>query len=494
MKKTKKLFSFLTIFIYFLSISGACIQPARAAGEGCYINSTGDLICPDSNKTNPSPVMSSPSLSTLQGHTDTKPDALDPVTNSPLYLSASGNDCERQATVPASSLTASGTTATLKVDTPITMSVGDQIVVAGAEQSEYNGTFTITSISGSQLTYTLAQAPSTNQASGSITARPENVATGQDCIDQMTKQIQDLEDRINQLQEQMSSSMGQIEPAMQSMSLPQQQQYVSCLQNNLNSFLNGGGNGLGTVLGATKTGSSSMFSNLLGGNCAQINPGNSNPTSSDDPGSQGISYLAGKGSCDVNDHSPMTSRSPEGDIGVSSTECTKSATGTDAKSCLKNTAESKSTFNQVVEMTMSREGYRNKAYYDSLGKLTIGIGHLCTGDCHPGQVLSNDQVVALFKQDIPKYWNATLKQQDQLCLNDSCFFTHLFQLNYQLGTGWTSKFTRAWSMMRQGNFSGAAQAFANSKWARQTPVRVKDIQAELMAMKGQKMCDGKVIT
>jgi GH24 family phage-related lysozyme (muramidase) len=447
-------------------------------------------------------------MSTLPtDHTPVTPDTLDPITGGPLYINGSGNDCERQATVPATSLTASGNTATLKVDTPITMSAGDQIVIAGADQSEYNGTFTITSVNGSQVTFTLTQAPSAVQATGTITARPANVATGQDCIDQMTKQIQDLEDRINQLQEQLSSSVGQMEPAMQGMSLDQQQQYVSCLQNNLNKFLNGGGNGLGTALGMTNTGSTSMFSSLLGNNCAQINPnGNQSLTSPGDPGTSGSSYLAGKGSCDVNNHSPMTTRTPTGDFNITSTgdQCSKQtqekagiAGNSDFSNCLSNegAGDQNSTLNQVVTLISSREGWRNKAYWDVKG-YSIGIGHFCgSGECSAGTVWTNEQIMSTFKQDVQKYWNAALKQQDQLCLNDSCFFTHLVSVNYQLGTAWnTQVLPSVWNMLKQGNFSAAANFIGGIKWAKQTPVRVKDFQTSLLAMKGQKMCNGKVIT
>ena len=101
--------------------------------------------------------------------------------------------------------------------------------------------------------------------------------------------------------------------------------------------------------------------------------------------------------------------------------------------------------------------------------------------------------MSTFKQDIQKYWNAALQQQDQLCLNDSCFFTHLVSVNYQLGTGWTNTFKTAWAQMQQGNFTAAAASVQNSKWARQTPVRVQDFVVSLKAMVGQKMCNGKVI-
>lgn len=67
-----------------------------------------------------------------------------------------------------STLTSSGTTATMVSTAAHGKSVSDPITVAGANQSEYNGTFTVASVTNSTtLTYTMASDPGVSPATGS---------------------------------------------------------------------------------------------------------------------------------------------------------------------------------------------------------------------------------------------------------------------------------------------------------------------------------------
>lgn len=65
-------------------------------------------------------------------------------------------------------ITRSGSTATLTTSVTHTMETGDTVIVAGADQAEYNGTFTITVINDTSFTYTVTGTPAT-PATGSIT-------------------------------------------------------------------------------------------------------------------------------------------------------------------------------------------------------------------------------------------------------------------------------------------------------------------------------------
>ncbi len=40
----------------------------------------------------------------------------------------------------------------------------------------------------------------------------------------------------------------------------------------------------------------------------------------------------------------------------------------------------KETFDKLLESVKKHEGYRNKVYLDTLGKRTVGVGHLCVED------------------------------------------------------------------------------------------------------------------
>lgn len=74
-------------------------------------------------------------------------------------------------TYAVTSITRSGSTATVTTATTNTLDTGNTVVIAGADQAEYNGTFTITGITtpGSVFTYTVTGTPAT-PATGTITA------------------------------------------------------------------------------------------------------------------------------------------------------------------------------------------------------------------------------------------------------------------------------------------------------------------------------------
>jgi hypothetical protein len=69
-----------------------------------------------------------------------------------------------------SSLTSSGTTCTLTSTANHGLQTGDYITIAGAVQTAYNGTFTITRTGATTFTYTAASTPSATPATGTITA------------------------------------------------------------------------------------------------------------------------------------------------------------------------------------------------------------------------------------------------------------------------------------------------------------------------------------
>jgi phage tail sheath protein FI len=73
-------------------------------------------------------------------------------------------------------ITRSGATATATTASPHGFSTGQRVTIAGANQAEYNGTFTITVTGGTTFTYAVTGAPAT-PATGTITAGPALPAT-----------------------------------------------------------------------------------------------------------------------------------------------------------------------------------------------------------------------------------------------------------------------------------------------------------------------------
>lgn len=73
-------------------------------------------------------------------------------------------------TVSVSSITRSGTTATVTTSAAHPFATGDSVLIAGAAQADYNGTKTVTVTDSTHFTYTVSGSPTT-PATGTITAR-----------------------------------------------------------------------------------------------------------------------------------------------------------------------------------------------------------------------------------------------------------------------------------------------------------------------------------
>ena len=141
---------------------------------------------------------------------------------------------------------------------------------------------------------------------------------------------------------------------------------------------------------------------------------------------------------------------------------------------------------EFLEHLRLREGKKVNAqdqhysYYDSEDRLTGGIGHLMTAKeraAYPkGTTIPKKLVSSWLLKDSKKAYNAAIKQAKELGIDNQDFVNSLASVNYQLGTGWRDKFTKTWGYLKDKNYEKAIPEAADSKWYRQTPVRVKDFQ------------------
>ena len=90
-------------------------------------------------------------------------------------------------TLAAGALTRVGQTATVVTPTPHGFQTFDRVIVAGAVQPEYNGTFQIIVTGVLTFTYTVTGAPAT-PATGTITANPD-VATGNAALNEIPQRF-----------------------------------------------------------------------------------------------------------------------------------------------------------------------------------------------------------------------------------------------------------------------------------------------------------------
>jgi GH24 family phage-related lysozyme (muramidase) len=136
------------------------------------------------------------------------------------------------------------------------------------------------------------------------------------------------------------------------------------------------------------------------------------------------------------------------------------------------------------EHAHAREGFSLRVYADSLGNPTVGIGHLVVPEDHLkiGDVITEDRAMAFWEKDSSSAFNAALKQAKEAGICDPCFIAALASVDYQLGTGWRTKFPTVWALIAAGRYDEAATMLDDSLWMQQTPVRVRDFQMALRAL------------
>jgi len=97
-----------------------------------------------------------------------------------------------------------------------------------------------------------------------------------------------------------------------------------------------------------------------------------------------------------------------------------------------------------------------------------------------GSTVPNSVLSQWLRQDSLKAYNAAVSQARQLGQSSNQHFVNVLgSMNFQLGTGWTREFPTLWSLMLQHKWAAAARDAQGTAWARETPVRVRDLTTAL---------------
>lgn len=122
------------------------------------------------------------------------------------------------------------------------------------------------------------------------------------------------------------------------------------------------------------------------------------------------------------------------------------------------------------------EGFRNSVYADSLGKKTIGYGHLLTpqDDFEEGVEYDKELLEEVFNQD----FDNAKQQMESFCkeykLNiPDAIQGILLEMIFQLGIGTLHKFKKFIQALQENNYNNAADEMIDSRWHQQTPERCK---------------------
>ena len=117
-------------------------------------------------------------------------------------------------------------------------------------------------------------------------------------------------------------------------------------------------------------------------------------------------------------------------------------------------------------------------YLDSLGKATIGYGHLLTEDDDFEEGIQYDK--SLLEVLFDKDFNRSAYNAEQLLEGiDICDTAReiIVEMVFQLGIGGVSKFKKMFEALRKKDYNEAAEQMLDSQWRVQTPKRCEELSS-----------------
>ena len=137
---------------------------------------------------------------------------------------------------------------------------------------------------------------------------------------------------------------------------------------------------------------------------------------------------------------------------------------------------------RLLESVKKHEGYRNKVYLDTLGKRTVGVGHLCVEDFWEDDKEYEEKfLMEILQKDLQQAIRGarSLMEKHDCADIDEQAEEILIEMVFQLGMTGVSKFKNMWKALAELNYVGASYEMLDSRWAKQTPNRAKSM-AQIM--------------
>ena len=140
---------------------------------------------------------------------------------------------------------------------------------------------------------------------------------------------------------------------------------------------------------------------------------------------------------------------------------------------------------RLLASVKKHEGYRNKVYLDTLGKRTVGVGHLCLEDfCEDDKEYEEKFLMTILEHDL----ETAIKGAKDLMSENGCMDMDeiaeeiIIEMIFQLGKTGVSKFRNMWKALSSLDYSTAASEMLDSRWAKQTPNRAQAMSAQMAAL------------
>ena len=133
-------------------------------------------------------------------------------------------------------------------------------------------------------------------------------------------------------------------------------------------------------------------------------------------------------------------------------------------------------FQEVKERIKKHEGFRNTVYLDSLGKATIGYGHLITkaDNFIEGVEYSKEELDALFDKDFDTACDQAMTLVGSFNICEDAVGV-IIEMVFQLGIGGVGKFKMMLEALKESDYANAAVHMLASNWHKQTPKRCEEL-------------------
>ena len=139
---------------------------------------------------------------------------------------------------------------------------------------------------------------------------------------------------------------------------------------------------------------------------------------------------------------------------------------------------------RLLQSVKKHEGYRNKVYLDSLGKRTVGVGHLCVEDFwEDNKEYSEEMLMNILKDDLKNAIEGAERLLKDCRILDSLAREIVIEMVFQLGETGVSKFKNMLKALKEGpDYKTAAIEMLDSRWAKQTPNRAKKMSDSMRSL------------
>ena len=139
---------------------------------------------------------------------------------------------------------------------------------------------------------------------------------------------------------------------------------------------------------------------------------------------------------------------------------------------------------RLLASVKKHEGYRNKVYLDSLGKRTVGVGHLCVEDFwEDNKEYEEKFLLTILEHDLETAIKASERLLKDCPILDSLAREIIIEMVFQLGETGVSKFKNMLKALKEGpDYQTAAIEMLDSRWAKQTPERAAAMSSEMAAL------------